>query len=154
MALFGRRRLQTDYELVPSKYEDGRGFVVTQVEDGLKLSWQTLPCSDGLESLPVVGTSHRMKAFRSQDFALGRTVSLVPEPQNPYDPSAIGVWNDKRSLQVGYIPKKDAARLGRKIEKGERFRSIVIWEMMQGRQRVGIRILMIREGASISGPIL
>jgi len=154
MALSGRRKPQTDYELVPSKFEDGRGFVVTQVEDGVELWWQTLPRGDGLESLPVVGTSHRMKALQSQDFAPGKTVSLVPEPQNPDDPNAIGVWNEKESLQVGYIPNKDATRLGRKIERGEQFRCIVIWETMQGRKRATIRILLIRQGASISGPIL
>ena len=29
---------------------------------------------------------------------------LVPEPENEHDPNAVGIWNEERTLQVGYVP--------------------------------------------------
>ena len=35
----------------------------------------------------------------------------MPEPENEHDPNAVAVWNDDRSLQVGYVPREVAPEL-------------------------------------------
>ena len=52
----------------------------------------------------VAGISHHPTAVDLPDFAPGSEVVLRPEPDNPFDPNAISVWNASGSVQVGYLP--------------------------------------------------
>ncbi|MBO4565570.1 MAG: HIRAN domain-containing protein [Bacteroidaceae bacterium] len=45
----------------------------------------------------------------------GMKVSLIPEPDNPYDPNAIAIYNGKDLL--GYIPAKDIPVISLNMEK-------------------------------------
>jgi hypothetical protein len=37
----------------------------------------------------------------------------VPEPNNRYDENALGVWNETRTAQLGYLPRETAEMLAR-----------------------------------------
>ncbi len=139
------------YRLEPHETETGRGFVVVRVEDGQRLAWETLPRGDGLESLDVRGESHRAAALQSPAFAAGAPLTLVPEPENPYDPNAVGVWDRARTTQAGYMPREDAARIGKRLRAGESVRCFVMWEERRRGQRVSLRVLLVREGAAVTG---
>jgi HIRAN domain-containing protein len=137
-----------DYALERSEFENGRGFVVMRVADGQHLRWQSLPRGDGLESVNVVGERYRLDAIQDPCFAPGNEIMLEREPANQYDPNAIAVWNAARTVQAGYIPREDASRLAKKLDRGERFRVLTIWETLEGDRRTGIRLLLLGEGAS------
>jgi hypothetical protein len=77
---------------------------------------------------------------------------LEREPSNQYDPNAIAVWNAARTLQAGYIPRDDAARLAKKLDRGEHFRVLTIWETFEADRRTGIRLLLLGEEARCGGP--
>lgn len=51
----------------------------------------------------VVGESFHTAALRGlvDDGPRTRWASLIPEPNNPYDPNAVGVWID--GVQVGHL---------------------------------------------------
>ena len=34
-----------------------------------------------------------------------------PSRENEHDPNAVGIWNEERTLQLGYVPREDAPRL-------------------------------------------
>lgn len=137
------------YELVPfTGDEGGRGFYVER-SDGRKLHWRTLPRGEGLESLAVVGVSHRLGELQHPAFAPGATVSLVPEPGNPHDPNAVGVWDEARERQVGYVAREDAARIARKLARRQITRCMSMWETRDGETRVALRILLIGPQARI-----
>ena len=38
-------------------------------------------------------------------FDPGRRLALVREPENEHDPNAVAIWNEERTLQVGYVPR-------------------------------------------------
>ncbi len=133
-----------EYELVKFSDSEGRGLVVRRLSDLQKLSWQTLPKRDGLQSLKVAGTSHRLKALQAKAFEPGNTILLVPEPENPHDPNAIAVYDADHQLHVGYVPANECKRILRKIEK-ERFACLSMWEVRKGKQRVALRVLLIDE---------
>src|SRR6185312_10627744 len=57
----------------------------------------------------VAGVSYRLDALQDDAFAPGRRLALVPEPDNEHEPNAVGVWDDDRRLQAGYVPA-DVAR--------------------------------------------
>jgi hypothetical protein len=50
----------------------------------------------------VAGISHCPAAVDLPDFAPGSDLVLRPEPDNPFDPNAIGVWNASGAVQVGH----------------------------------------------------
>jgi hypothetical protein len=128
----------------------GNGFVVVRLADNQNLSWQTLPRRDGLEALEVSGTQHRLKNIQDNSFQLGQPLSLVPEPDNPYDENAIAVFNADKTLQAGYIPKDQTKRLLKKINKMD-YGCVVMWEKINSGKRKNMRILIVEEGASIFG---
>ena len=142
---------EADYELEPSQGDQGRGFVVRRVSDGQRLRWQTLPKSHGIESVSIVGVSHRLDALQDLSFVPGRPLALVPEPDNPHDPNAIAVWNADRTLQAGYLPREYAAKLAKNLGSGPKIGCMAIWETRKGKKRVALRALLVREHARVRG---
>jgi hypothetical protein len=90
----------------------------------------------------VAGLPHFADAAQHLDFAPGGEITLTPEPDNPYDPNAIGAWNGSGSIQVGHLPRVivrnladvATARVGR-----------VTGEMMEGTERRGLWVVVARE---------
>jgi len=124
---------------------------VVRVADGQRLSWETLPRGDGIESLDVRGEAHRPEALQSPAFAAGASLALVPEPNNPYDANAVGIWDATRSKQAGYLPREHAARIAERLLRGEVPRCVVMWEEHRAGQRVSLRVLLLRGDAAITG---
>ena len=151
--VFGARRRppDVDYELEPSQGDEGRGFVVRRVSDGQRLRWQTLPKSHGIESVNIVGVSHRLDALQDPSFAADQPLALVPEPDNPHDPNAIAVWNASRTIHVGYLPREYAAKLAKVLGSGPKIACMAIWETRKGKQRIALRALMVEEHAKLRG---
>ena len=65
----------------------------------------------------------------------------MPEPDNEHDPNAVGVWNEERTLQAGYVPREQAAGAGRDEQ------AVSLW-----RAGEGLRILIVPAGAWIGRP--
>ena len=55
--------------------------------------------------VPVAGVSYRADALPDPSFDPGRRLSLVLESENEHDPNAVAIWNEERTLQVGYVPR-------------------------------------------------
>lgn len=138
-----------DYSLSQTEFEDGRGFVVVRNSDGQRLQWRTLPRRAGLESINVVGEQYYALALRDESFAPGRRVTLQRQPQNPFDSNAVAVFNSDASLQVGYLPREDAERLARALDKGVQFDAYSIWEVLDGGRRTQIRVLLVKANSAI-----
>jgi hypothetical protein len=86
---------------------DGRGYHLRDAATGERVAWE----DERIRVLPVAGVSFRGDAVEDASFDPGRRLALVPEPDNEHDPHAVGVWNAERSLQAGYVPREEAARL-------------------------------------------
>lgn len=72
----------------------------------------------------IVGIDHpnadKSKSNRRMEILLcapGEAVELRPEPKNPYDAHAVGVWST-RGVQMGYISAERAPFVGKRL-KGE-----------------------------------
>jgi HIRAN domain-containing protein len=68
-------------------------------------------------------------------------VTLIPEPENEHDPNAVGIWNEERTLQAGYVPRETAPELG-----GDE-RAISLW-----RVEGGLRVLIVPAHAWVGKP--
>ena len=55
--------------------------------------------------------SYRPEALPDPSFDPPRRLALVPEPTNEHDPNAVAIWNEERTLQVGYVPAAIAPEL-------------------------------------------
>lgn len=134
-----------------ARKERGRGYLVVRNADGQTLSWHTLPRSHGLESISVVGEKYkgRLEALQDRAFSPGRPLQLVREPKNPYDPNAVAVFDAGSTLHVGYLPKGDAARITKELDAGKDLRCYAMWETLEGRRRVQLRVLLLGENASV-----
>jgi hypothetical protein len=135
------------YKLEWLEGAEGQGYYVRR-SDGKRLHWESLPRTEGLEAVPVAGTSYRLKDIQGDGFTPGKPVLLRPEPDNPHDPNAISVWDAGGRIQAGFIPAKDAKRIGKKLENVER--AIVMWETRKASERVALRLLLINRGARLS----
>src|SRR4029077_2947339 len=61
--------------------------------------------------VPAAGVSYRAEALPHPSFDPPRLLALVPEPTNEHDPNAVAIWNEERTLQVGYVPAAIAPEL-------------------------------------------
>jgi hypothetical protein len=91
--------------------------------------------------VPVAGVTFRPEALPQPSFDPGRRLSLVPEPENEHDPNAVAVWNEERTLQLGYVPADVAPEL-----RGDE-QAVSLW-----RVEGGLRILVAPADAWIGRP--
>jgi hypothetical protein len=109
---------RTQMGAAPSIDKTGfRGARGDEVEgSGYRLVDAELPRD--VRRVKVAGVSHRREALQSAVFAPGEELALVPEPDNPHDPNAVGVWDSRRLEQVGYLPADVARKIGRRLARG------------------------------------
>ena len=97
--------------------------------------------------IKVAGVSYRLDALQDDAFAPGRRLALVPEPDNEHDPNAVGVWDEDRRLQVGYVP----AEIARELEVDD-WQAVTLWEFFENGNRGGLRVLLAPRDAWIGLP--
>jgi hypothetical protein len=91
--------------------------------------------------VPVAGVSFRPGAVEDPSFDPGRRLALAREPENEHDPNAVGIWNEERSLQAGYVPREVAPEL-----RGDE-QAVSLW-----RVEGGLRVLIVPAGAWVGTP--
>jgi hypothetical protein len=97
--------------------------------------------------IAVAGVSYRLDSLQDDGFAPGRRLTLVAEPQNEHDPNAIGVWDEQRTVQAGYVP----AALARELRADE-WQAVSLWEFVEEGRRGGLRVLLAPRDAWIGTP--
>jgi hypothetical protein len=97
--------------------------------------------------IKVAGVSYRIDALQDDAFAPGRRLALVPEPDNEYDPNAIGIWDEERRVQAGYVPAEIAREL-----HAEGWQAVSLWEFFEDGSRGGLRVLLAPRDAWIGLP--
>lgn len=97
--------------------------------------------------IKVAGVSYRLEALQDDAFAPGRRLALVAEPDNEHDPNAIGVWDEHRRLQVGYVPAEIAPEL-----EVDDWQAVTLWEFFEDGKRGGLRVLLAPRDAWIGLP--
>ena len=97
--------------------------------------------------IKVAGVSYRLDALQNDAFAPGRRLALVPEPDNEHDPNAIGIWDEHRLLQAGYVP----AEIARELEVDD-WQAVTLWEFFENGERGGLLVLLAPRDAWIGLP--
>jgi hypothetical protein len=100
-----------------------------------------------LRVIKVAGVSHRVEALQDEAFQPGSRLALVAEPDNVHDPNAIGVWDEQRRVQAGYVP----ADIARELNAVD-WQAVSLWQYVEAGQRGGLRILLAPKDAWIGLP--
>jgi hypothetical protein len=114
-----------------------RGYRLRDAATGEPVRWE----DERIRVIPVAGISYREETAADPSFDPGRRLALVREPDNEHDPNAIGIWNEERTLQAGYVPAEIAPELG----GGEQ--AVSLW-----RVEGGLRVLIAPPDAWIGRP--
>jgi hypothetical protein len=113
------------------------GFFLRDAATGEPVRWS----DPRIRVVPVAGVSFRLAALDDASFDPGRPLTLVPEPDNEHDPNAVAVWNEERTLQLGYVPRDVAPEL-----RGDE-QALSLW-----RVDGGLRVLLAPRDAWIGTP--
>jgi hypothetical protein len=113
------------------------GFYLRDAESGEAVRWS----DPRLRVVPAAGVSYRPEALTDASFDPGRRLALVPEPENEHDSNAVAIWNEERTLQVGYVPRDVAPEL-----QGDE-QAMSLW-----RVDGGLRVLIVPVDAWIGQP--
>ena len=124
-------RLRLLLERAPS------GYRLRDAASGEPVRWE----DPRIRVVPVAGVSYRAEALPDPSFDPGRRLALVPEPGNEHDPNAVGIWNEERTLQLGYVPREIAAELD-----GDE-QAVSLW-----RFEAGLRVLIVPRDAWVGRP--
>jgi hypothetical protein len=93
----------------------------------------------------VAGLTHHAQAAQDERFAPGSVVVLCPDPANPVDPHAVGVWDASGELQVGFVPAEISEDIAKRIASGEMLGAAVLREYRSeptGGRRLGLVMLI------------
>lgn len=93
----------------------------------------------------VAGMWHRGEGTQDPSFAPGEPLALIPEPDNAFDEHAVGIWNETRSLMVGYIGHRTATDM----TPAQRF-GFSLMEHVEEGKRTGLLIAVSREPIQLS----
>jgi hypothetical protein len=115
----------------------GSGYLLRDAATGERVRWE----DPRVRVVPAAGVSYRPEALPDPSFDPGRRLALVPEPENEHDPNAVGIWNEERTLQVGYVPRQTAAQLA-----GDE-QAVSLW-----RVEGGLRVLIVPADAWVGTP--
>jgi hypothetical protein len=124
-------RLRLWLERAPS------GFYLRDAATGERVRWE----DERIRVVPVAGVSFRPDALEHSGFEPGRRLALVAEPDNEHDPNAVGIWDEERTLQAGYVPREVAPELA-----GDE-QAVSLW-----RVEGGLRVLIAPADAWIGRP--
>jgi hypothetical protein len=113
------------------------GYRLRDAATGERVPWE----DPRLRVAAVAGVSFRPGVLDDASFAPGRRLTLVPEPENEHDPNAVGIWNEERTLQVGYVPRSIAPEL-----RGDE-QALSLW-----RPEGGLRVLIVPADAWVGTP--
>jgi HIRAN domain len=113
------------------------GYRLRDAATGETVRWE----DPRIRVIPVAGVSYRAEALPDPSFEPGRRLALVPEPENEHDPNAVGIWNEERTLQVGYVPREVAPELTSDEQ------AVSLW-----RVEGGLRVLIAPADAWIGQP--
>jgi hypothetical protein len=113
------------------------GYRLRDAATGEPVRWE----DDRIRVVAVAGVSFRPEALNEPGFEPGRRLALVPEPDNEHDPHAVGIWNEERTVQAGYVPREIAPQL-----VGDE-QAVSIW-----RVEGGLRVLIAPAEAWIGTP--
>jgi hypothetical protein len=113
------------------------GYRLRDAATGELVRWE----DPRLRVVAVAGVTFRPGAVEDASFEPGRRLALLPEPENEHDPNAIGIWNEERTLQAGYVPREVAAELG-----GDE-QAVSLW-----RVEGGLRVLIVPPDAWVGTP--
>jgi hypothetical protein len=113
------------------------GYYLRDAATGEPVRWE----DPRLRVVHVAGVSYRAEALPDPSFDPGRRLALVPEPENEHDPHAVGIWNEERTVQLGYVPREVAPDLA-----GDE-QAVSLW-----RVEGGLRVLLVPADAWVGRP--
>ena len=113
------------------------GYWLRDAASGDAMKWD----DPRVRVVKLAGASYRAEALQDDAFAPGRRLALVPEPGNEHDPNAVGIWNEERTLQAGYVPREVASEL-----HGDE-QAVSLW-----RVESGLRVLIVPGDAWVGQP--
>ena len=113
------------------------GYYLRDAASGEPVRWE----DPRLRVVGVAGVTFRPGNVDDASFDPGRRLALVREPENEHDPNAVGVWNEERTLQLGYVPREVAPTVS-----GDE-QALSIW-----RSEGGLRVLIVPPDAWVGRP--
>ena len=113
------------------------GYWLRDAATGEAMRWN----DERVRVVKLAGASYRADALQDDAFAPGRRLTLVPEPENEHDPNAVAIWNEERTMQVGYVPREVAPDV-----RGDE-QAVSLW-----RVDGGLRVLIAPADAWIGTP--
>jgi hypothetical protein len=115
----------------------GAGYHLRDAATNEPVSWE----DPRIRVIAVAGVSFRPEAVADASFDPGARLAFVPEPDNEHDPNAVGVWNEERTLQAGYVPRELTVEL-----RGDE-QAVSLW-----RAGEGLRVLVVPHDAWVGRP--
>jgi hypothetical protein len=113
------------------------GYRLRDAASGEPVRWE----DPRIRVVPAAGVSYRAEVLPNPSFDPGQRLALVPEPENEHDPNAVGIWNEERTLQLGYVPREVAPELA-----GDE-QAVSLW-----RVEGGLRVLIVPRDAWVGRP--
>lgn len=93
----------------------------------------------------VAGVQHRIEDARLPFFDPGKPLTLVPDPNNPFDPNALAVFDEEGKAQAGFVPLTITSRMPNVPDRS----GLSLAEHLEAGERVGLKIVVSRQPVTV-----
>lgn len=120
------------------------GYAIVDPDDGSFLRWDAPEITDrGAMICRVAGVSYRSNELQLDEFSPGKPLVLRPEPSNPHDANAVGVWDHAGRTQVGFIPREQAEQVADAFRRREPLGALVLQELRESRDGNRVSLVLL-----------
>jgi hypothetical protein len=120
------------------------GYALVDSQTRAFLSWSDPVISQaGAMVSRVAGVSHRSADLQQDGFSPGRPLLLRPEPDNPHDRDAVGVWDESGRTQVGFVPRDQAPEVASAFRRGKALGALVLQELRASRDGERLALVLL-----------
>jgi hypothetical protein len=100
----------------------------------------------------VAGTSRRRAEVQHWSFAPGSPILLRPEPGNPHDANAVGIWDRTGTIKAGFVPRPLNAQVAASFRGGLPLGGAVLSEYRlhsHSGERTGLQVVVAPASALV-----
>jgi hypothetical protein len=103
----------------------------------------------GIDIIDMDGDDVRADSIVEDAFEAGAGIRLVVDPEGTGNDRMVSVWDESRTIHLGWIPHGHAAAVSARLAAGDLSDCVVLMELLTRGQRTGVRLLLVHRDAAV-----
>jgi hypothetical protein len=137
------------YRLEPMAADTEIGYRVVAEDSG----WTDAEAVDwdrhGIDIIGMDGDDVRADSIGDEAFEAGAGIRLNVDHEADRDASSVSVWDESRTIHLGWVPHGHAAAVSARLAAGDLSDCVVLKELLTRGARTGVQLLLVHRDTAV-----